>query len=353
MIRFFVAVIICLVLVDAKSAWAALTAGQLTAVLEAANVGKKTTEPKAVGTGPLVTVLAQGKPDATDSDLKIDAVFYAKVLMEAAPGQVDSVKVLYSQTGRAGRFVTVSKKIIEDFGAGRKTPGELLGSLSLVSVQPEAAPNVVPGAELERRLLIWKRIDKLRSSGTGVAPYEALFTQIESMSKAGGGSELSQKISYLETKLTEQEEQVKQAKKAASGQRLLLKSSGTRTSGQSTQGQAQTANVPQNQNGQGAQRGPQGQQGPQGSGPGGNEFLPPNADQIIQSYSAGSSMVINRVSGSDAQQLRQLKQQIDALISQNKRGPACAMIAQFHSLSMKLTGVDIMAPGGGGGGPPP
>ncbi|MBX3135940.1 hypothetical protein KF707_06865 [Candidatus Obscuribacterales bacterium] len=341
---YFAVIIITLLLMDAKSSWAALTAGQLTGVLVSANVGKKTTEPKAVGTGPVVTVLAQGKPDATDNDLKIDAVFYAKTLIEAAPEQVSSVKVLYSQSGRTARFVSVSKSVIDDFGAGKKSPSELLGSLTLIPVQEEAAPNVVPGAEMERRLLIWKRIEKLRQRGTGVKPFEALFAQIETLSKAGSSSDLTQKISYLETKLTEQEEQVKQAKQAASGHRLILKSGGNSAGvqaggpigGPNGGRQTNTANAPMNLPGPGT----------------GNDFaVPPNVDHILQSYSAGAPLVINRVSGNDAQQLRQLKQQIDALIAANKRGQACAMIAQFHSLSMKLTGVDIMAPGGGGGPP--
>lgn len=337
----FAVILVLMLLIDAKSSWAALTAGQLTGILESANVGKKTTEPKAVGTGPLVTILAQGKPDATDNDLKIDAVFYAKTLIEAAPDQVTSVKVLYSQTGRTGRYVSVSRNVIDDFGAGKKSPSELLGSLILVPVQEEPAPNVAPGSELERRLLIWKRIEKLRQRGTGVKPFETLFAQIETLSKAGASAELTQKISYLENKLTEQEEQVKQAKQAASGHRLILKSggnaAGSQTGGPNAGRQQTTANGPLNPPGPGA----------------GNDFaVPPNVDHILQSYSAGAPMVINRVSGNDAQQLRQLKQQIDALIAANKRGQACAMIAQFHSMAMKLTGVDIMAPGGGGGPPP-
>lgn len=328
-------IVLSLFFFEVKQVAAALTAGQLTGILVGANVGKKTLDPKVVGAGPAVTVLAQAKPEATDNELKIDAVFYAKTLVESAPGQIETIKVLYAQTGKPGRFVSVSKTSIEEFGAGKKTPGELLASLTLISVQEESAPNVVPGPELERRLLLWRRIEKLKQKGTGVKPFETLFAQLETMSKEGGGNEFLQKITYLETKLSDQEEQVKQAKKAASGKGIISRT-GSSSSGSHTP--PSTAAIPTP------------------SGPGGADLtLPPNAEQIIQSYSSGSANILNHVpSGQDAQ-LRQLKQQIDQCISAKRLGQACALIAQFHSLSMRLTGIDIMAPPGGGppgGGPP-
>ncbi len=73
----------------------------------------------------------------------------------------------------------------------------LLQSLALVSVQAENIPEITDGPEVERRLLVWKRIDKLRAQGTGVSPFESIFKKFR-LAKANDAEKVSQRLTYLE-----------------------------------------------------------------------------------------------------------------------------------------------------------
>ena len=59
-----------------------LTAGQLSALLKDPSIKVSATSTVVSGTGPAVTVLADEKDKATDQDLKIDAVFLSKALVD-------------------------------------------------------------------------------------------------------------------------------------------------------------------------------------------------------------------------------------------------------------------------------
>jgi len=176
---------------------------------------------KVIGAGPDVTVLSDAAPSATEQDLKIDAAFLSKALVDAAPNQIEKVKVLFAQHGPEGKFIVIPKKSLLEYGNGKITPTAFLSGIHLEDVKPEEMPDVEPGPQQERRILLCQRIEKLRAHGTNVEPFEQLFDESEAAVKAGTtGFALSKKLAFIETKLTEQEEQVAIAKRTATGHTL-------------------------------------------------------------------------------------------------------------------------------------
>lgn len=196
-----------------------MTVAQLTALIKSADSRVTASNLTVIGTGPSVTILAEKSATASDRDLKIDAVFLAKALIEGSGGQVDKVKALFSQPDKPGRFAMVDKKVVEDYAGGKLTPEQLLGCVTLTPLEAEKAPEVVQGPLLERRLLIWQRIEKLRQRGTGVTTFQDLFRKAETSAQSPdvNPEALLQQISYLELKLTEQEGLVKQAQQHREG----------------------------------------------------------------------------------------------------------------------------------------
>jgi hypothetical protein len=92
-----------------------MSAAELTDVIRQPNVGANATDLRVIGAGPDVTVMAQSEESSGERDLKIDAIFLAKALFQNAAGQINKVKVLFSQTGHNGRYVTITEKQIADF----------------------------------------------------------------------------------------------------------------------------------------------------------------------------------------------------------------------------------------------
>lgn len=306
-----------------------LDAGQLTDILTAADVARSSTGIKAISAGAGVTVLAQTKPDATDRGLKVDAVFIAKTLFQQADAQVQRVKVIFSETGKPGRYVAIGKSEIDAYGAGKITADQLLLRVRLLSVNDEpVTPNLASGPQYERRLLVWQRIDSLKKKGTGVKPFQALFADVETAVTAGDTGKISERLSYLEEKISAQEKQVKLAKQAASGKGMRGYQS---SAGASHQG----APMP---NTMGATSGPE-------------PAVPANSDWIRQQFNEQAPGVLQRASGTSANTLRQLKTAIDQAFASNRKGSAFQMIHQFQQEAMRATGVDIMMPSGGGGPP--
>ncbi len=212
-----------------------LTSSQLTSIAKAES-RVTASNVTVAGTGPSVTVLAEKSASASDRDLKVDAIFLAKALIEGSSGQVERVKVLFSQAEKPGRFVVIDKKVVGDYGAGKLTPDQLFSSMTLSPLEAEKAPDVVEGPLMERRLLVWRRIEKLRENGTGVQTFQQLFQKMEQAVKNSDSPEnLVQSLSFLETKLTDQEGLVKQAKKTALGRGI------THPAGKGGQGSAAMA----------------------------------------------------------------------------------------------------------------
>jgi len=121
-----------------------LTTSQLNSILKDPSVKVSATSNIVMGTGPTVTVLTEEDAKTSEQDLKIDALFLSKALMEAAPGQIEKVKILFSQSGREGRFIIIDNKEIQDFGHGKISPEKMLATMRFADVEPERAPGLEP-----------------------------------------------------------------------------------------------------------------------------------------------------------------------------------------------------------------
>lgn len=209
---------------EADNATCKLSSAQLLTLVRESESVKSKKELNLLGTGPSVTILTTPYKGASKRDLQIEAVFVARALIEGAPGQIDNVKVIFAgqpAKGEEGLVTNVDKATIVAYSKGQVSPDKLLASVRLIPVQPDVTPNVVPGPQQERRLLIWQRIDKLAQHGTGTQPFKAIFNGIEETVKNGEPSNLSVRLEDLEVKLSEQEEQVALARKAAQGRGVI------------------------------------------------------------------------------------------------------------------------------------
>ncbi len=315
-------------------AWSKLSASQLTSLVRS-NARARVSAPTVLGEGPTVTVLVEKNSNASDKELKIDAIFLGKTLIDGASGQVTDIKVLFSQQDREGRYIQINSQQINDFGSGKIDADKFLSSVQLVSVAGESTPDVVQGPEFERRLLVWKRIDHLRKMGTGVRPFETAFKDLETIAKSGKTDGLSEKISNLERVLSQQENILKEAKRVARGKGI------TTASGGKTFGQA-SANARANTSATGGSSG----------------FIPAEANQIKSAFSQKAEALIRQVEVRDrakGQSLRAMKNNIDQLFASGKQADAFRVIHDFQLAVQQATGIDFMAPegghpGGGGGG---
>jgi hypothetical protein len=310
-----------------------LSNAQLTALVRDPSVGARAMSVTVVGTGPLVTVLAEEREVAQDKDLKIDSMFLARTLIEGAPGQIEKVKVLFSQTGKPARHVTISRAEINDFSAGRISAATLLQSLALVSVQADNMPEINDGPEVERRLLAWKRIDKLRAQGTGVSPFEAIFKEIQGLAKANDAEKVSQKLTYLESKLTGQEEQVKQAKDSLRGRGVPA---------------IKTASSA----GAGAGASPSGHGSPPAQSAA-SGYIPPEAEHLKATFNAQSNEIISQVTrknSSEGYRLRDLKSEIEKAFSNHQDAKAFELLHSFDLAATKVLGSSAFGPGAQAGG---
>jgi len=316
----------------------ALSAEQLTAITRDSSLKLKASHPTVIGAGPSVTVLAEEPAGLSDRDLKIDAIFLSKTLIDAAPTQIQKVKVLFTQAGANGRYVTVDAREIMDYGSAKISAEKLLSTMILLDVQQEKAPTVVEGPEMDRRLLAWRRIEKLKLQGTGVSPFENLFKEIEAAAKGSDGAKVADKLQFLESKLTSQEEQVRLAHKAASGHGVPASAFGAGAHTTSA-GASPVANI-------------------SASIP--LPPLPQNSEALKALYGFKADEVARLVKDKNYKlglQMIELKKKIDEFFAAKKDGEAFALLAQFTANAKQVLGKDPFAPDlppmpGGQGGPP-
>lgn len=199
----------------------AIDAASLTDIIRNANILKYDKAPKVTISGAQITtsVDPMGPPGKTsDQDLKIDALLVAKSLYDAAPQELNSCKIIFSNGGKDARYTIISRQKVSEYSSGSVNAQELLGSLSLTAVVQESQPEVVEGPFYERRILVWERIENLRKQGTGVKPFESLYSDLEGSIKANDDQKtIFNKLTSLEEKLSGQETQIAQAKKVAQG----------------------------------------------------------------------------------------------------------------------------------------
>jgi hypothetical protein len=334
----------------------ALSAGELTELLTQPNVGVKATNLQVVGVGPDVTVLAQKESASNERDLKIDAVFLAKALILGAPKQVSRVKVLFSQAGHDGRFVNISDKQISQYGCGKISAEQFLATLHLVPVEATRAPDLVPGAQLERRLLVWQRIEKLRKSGTGIEPFEKLFGEIESTVK-GGKEDPGKRLSFLENKLADQEDALAQAKRTARGLGVpASKNSQTGSTGSASTGSASIAGALPSYTPTGSAGGSREGQNAQSTHSAQNSQAPIPSDhaKLRMIFHERAENYINIARGKDykvAEQMVSLKRQIESAFAADRLGQGFLLMRQFQVLAKQTSNVDMFAPGDSNSGP--
>jgi hypothetical protein len=271
-----------------------------------------------------VTVLADENAKATEQDLKIDAIFLSKALVDGAPGQIETVKVLFTQPGKDGRFISISARELNDYGSGKITAPQLLSFLRFIDVEAEKAPEVQSGSQMERRLLVWRRIEKLKKEGTGVKPFENLFSDMEASAKTGDSEKVETKIAFLESKLSEQEEQLTLARKAARGAGV-------------------PARAVTEQHAQGGGTGT-------ASASSASGYIPPEGDALKAAFKFKGDDVVREAetkSPADGRKLREMKSEIEKAFANKQEPTAFMLLHQFQTAAAKIIGYDPLAPGGG------
>lgn len=168
-----------------------------------------------------VTIITN-RSKMTSNDCKIKAVLMAKALMDLQPKQLAAVKVIYTIDGdTAVDKVVVGAGDVQAFASGTITEAQLMLSLDLRRESGDgsdgAKTSVVAGPQKERRDILQSRIETLKQGGTGVAPFQKMFDEIEELTKAGKAKEASLLISDLSTKLSSQESLRDQAKRVGAG----------------------------------------------------------------------------------------------------------------------------------------
>ncbi len=168
-----------------------------------------------------VTIITK-RANMTPKDCKIKAVLMAKALMDLQPKQLAAVKVIYTIDGEnAIDKIVVGAGDVQAFASGTITEAQLMLSLDLRRESGDgsdgAKTSVVAGPQKERRDILQSRIEALKQGGTGVAPFQKMFNEIEDLTKAGKAKEASLLISDLSTKLSSQESLRDQAKRVGAG----------------------------------------------------------------------------------------------------------------------------------------
>lgn len=227
----------------------AIAPAHLETLVRNAKVIRSSSKFTALASGRQVLVWINRDPKATDDDLKIDAMFIAKPIIERYPNEVKHVKVLYSENGPSERSkcsqVEVTAENVKSFGSHSLTVDQLLQILEITT-----AKGMSPGPFREKRLELFGRIDNLRKKGTGVKPFETIFEKIGEMARNNINNELPEAIKDLSQKLSSQEQLVNQAGRSAAGMGVasppVSSISNSNDNTDKFAGQADTADTPSN-----------------------------------------------------------------------------------------------------------
>lgn len=199
-----------------------MSTSEMVLVLREAKVVSPATRLDVLKSDQDVTVITKRTPKMNDDDCKIKAVLMAKALMDAQPKQLAAVKVIYTVDGENGvSRVVVGAGDVHAFAGGTITEKQLLASLDLQKEAGDGSDNgkeaVVAGPQKEKRAVLQSRIEALKQGGTGVAPFQKMFNDIEDLTRAGKTKEASQLIGDLSAKLSSQESLRDQAKRVGEG----------------------------------------------------------------------------------------------------------------------------------------
>ncbi len=213
------------------------TAANVEEAVRKSQVVKKDYPVHAVISGREAKILTRLHPKATDDDLRIDSVLITKSVLDRF-NTIGTVQVLFrDEDSSSGKSVEVTANDIMTYAKGAIDPKKFLATIAVTTVggDDEAVKNkmsaeerklsVSAGPYEEQRLLLMDRINTLRRKGTGVAPFEAMFAQIEGQTKAGQATALKESVQKLGEKLAEQEDLVRQASRTGSGRGITVVSS--------------------------------------------------------------------------------------------------------------------------------
>jgi len=175
-------------------------------------------------------ILTRRHPHATDDDMRIDSILITKSVLDSFTGGIDTVKVLFrDEDASGGKCVLVTANDIKEYATGSMEPKKFLATIAVNNIGGDDEVNrskisadeskmiVSPGPFEEKRLLLMDRINTLRRKGTGVAPFEAIFAQIDQLAKAGRPAPVRDAIGALGEELSQQEDMVRQASRTGAG----------------------------------------------------------------------------------------------------------------------------------------
>lgn len=227
----FVAAIVGSTLAEPTVSAANLTPAEIVGVLRSAKIVKQDLSLRASYTSGDCIVTTQRSKAAADDDCKIDAILMARSLFQSFPDAgILHVKVLFSNYEEHKYMeVSVSKSDVEAFASGKLSRAELLGTITAATYDEDvdpfapaskqdesvAAASVVPGALVDKRLILLGRIDSLKKHGTNPEMFLDSFQNIEDMVKAQKDpSIIEAAVSKLNGDIDDQEKRREDANKA-------------------------------------------------------------------------------------------------------------------------------------------
>jgi hypothetical protein len=195
------------------AAVSSMTEADAVSLIRSAQIVKADYPLRAIISAKEVIVQTKRASNSSDKDCKIDAVFIAKTLLDAYPKAVGVVKVLFAhESDDKYSEVTVNADQVADYGSKKITQQKLLDSIQLKSVDPlEQAPasnpsiSLEPGPYRERRLMLLDSIQSLKQQGSGVKPFEQLFSESEALIRAGNGAKADEVLTELASTVKAQE----------------------------------------------------------------------------------------------------------------------------------------------------
>ncbi|MBI4532337.1 MAG: hypothetical protein HY711_00195 [Candidatus Melainabacteria bacterium] len=219
--------VVVLLAVGVTIAWAALSESQVLSLIERAKILSSDAQVQARVGSRDVAISAYRHPKATDKDCKIDAVLLAKVVMDADPAGITTVKIrFYDPTNNTSyREIDVGSGVVKAFGEGRLSKDELLSSVVIErgdqditryrnrpSSGTTQSAEVAAGIYKSERMNLLSRIQLLRDKGVGVRDFLGKFFNIEDKVRQADEVGLAHDIELLNEQIGQQEETTNQAR---------------------------------------------------------------------------------------------------------------------------------------------
>lgn len=183
-----------------------------------------------------VVITTNHNPKATDKDCKIDAVLIARKIMDADPGGIAKVRVVFydRENNRNFRQVTVREGDIKAFASHQITQDTLLAELELVAGQVNPVERfkgrsykeisqsleVLPGIRHGERMQLLGQISTLQEKGVSVHPYLVQFFQMEDKVRQGDREGAEKSLESLAEKVNRLTEEYKKNQESIRGPQI-------------------------------------------------------------------------------------------------------------------------------------